>query len=72
VRAATGASNSRDQVREIYVATGPALIVNNLQSLNGRVLILVDSWKAVYSPEENKMGFTWCRIKTPSRRTILK
>jgi endonuclease G, mitochondrial len=59
VRAATGAGNAGDPGRDIYVATGPAFIGNNLQSLNGRVLIPTDTWKAVYIPEEDKMGVYW-------------
>jgi endonuclease G, mitochondrial len=59
VRAATGAGNAGDPGRDIYVATGPAFIGNNLQSLNGRVLIPTDTWKAVYIPAEDKMGVYW-------------
>lgn len=63
VRAATGAGDASDAGRDIYVATGPAFIGDNLQSLNGRVLIPTDTWKAVYIPEENKMGVYWVANK---------
>jgi endonuclease G, mitochondrial len=66
VRAATGAGNAGDPGRDIYVATGPAFIGSNLQSLNGRVLIPTDTWKAVYIPEENKMGVYW----VPNKNTV--
>jgi endonuclease G, mitochondrial len=66
VRAATGADNASDPGRDIYVATGPAFIGNNLQSLNGRVLIPTDTWKAVYIPEENSMGVYW----VPNKNTV--
>ena len=59
VRAATGAGDASDAGRDIYVASGPAFIGGELQSLNGRVLIPTDTWKAVYIPEENKMGVYW-------------
>jgi endonuclease G len=63
VRAATGAGEAG---RDIYVATGPTFIGNNLQSLNGRVLIPTDTWKAVYIPEEGKMGVYW----VPNKNTV--
>jgi endonuclease G, mitochondrial len=66
VRAATGAGNAGDPGRDIYVATGPAFIGNNLQSLNGRVLIPTDTWKAVYIPAEDKMGVYW----VPNKNTV--
>ena len=66
VRAATGAGDASDAGRDIYVATGPAFIGNNLQSLNGRVLIPTDTWKAVYIPEEGKMGAYW----VPNKNTV--
>jgi endonuclease G, mitochondrial len=66
VRAATGAGDASDAGRDIYVATGPAFIGNDLQSLNGRVLIPTDTWKAVYIPEENKMGVYW----VPNKNTV--
>jgi len=66
VRAATGAGNPSDAGRDIYVASGPAFIGNDLQSLNGRVLIPTDTWKAVYIPEENKMGVYW----VPNKNTV--
>lgn len=66
VRAATGAGDASDAGRDIYVATGPAFIGDNLQSLNGRVLIPTDTWKAVYIPEENKMGVYW----VPNKNTV--
>jgi endonuclease G, mitochondrial len=66
VRAATGAGNPSDAGRDIYVATGPAFIGNELQSLNGRVLIPTDTWKAIYIPEENKMGVYW----VPNKNTV--
>jgi endonuclease G, mitochondrial len=66
VRAATGAGDDGDAGRDIYVATGPAFIGNDLQSLNGRVLIPTDTWKAVYIPEENTMGAYW----VPNKNTV--
>ncbi len=66
VRAATGAGNANDAGRDIYAATGPAFIGDNLQSLNGRVLIPTETWKAVYIPEENKMGVYW----VPNKNTV--
>jgi endonuclease G, mitochondrial len=66
VRAATGAGDAGDAGRDIYVATGPAFIGNELQSLNGRVLIPTDTWKAVYIPGENKMGAYW----VPNKNTV--
>jgi endonuclease G len=66
VRAATGAGDASDAGRDIYVATGPAFIGNELQSLNGRVLIPTDTWKAVYIPEEGKMGVYW----VPNKNTV--
>lgn len=41
-------------------------IGNELQSLNGRVLIPTDTWKAVYIPEEGKMGVYW----VPNKNTV--
>jgi endonuclease G len=66
VRAATGAGDASEAGRDIYVATGPAFIGNELQSLNGRVLIPTDTWKAVYIPEEGKMGVYW----VPNKNTV--
>ena len=66
VRAATGAGDASDAGRDIYVASGPAFIGNDLQSLNGRVLIPTDTWKAVYIPEEGKMGAYW----VPNKNTV--
>jgi endonuclease G, mitochondrial len=66
VRAATGAGDPSDAGRDIYVATGPAFIGDDLQSLNGRVLIPTDTWKAVYIPDENKMGVYW----VPNTNTV--
>lgn len=60
VRDATGTGG------DIYVASGPAFIGSNLESLNGRVLIPTDTWKAVYIPSENKMGVYW----VPNTNTV--
>lgn len=66
VRAATGAGDASDAGRDIYVASGPAFIGNELRSLNGRVLIPTDTWKAVYIPDEGKMGVYW----VPNKNTV--
>ena len=66
VRTATGAGDANAAGRDIYVATGPAFIGDKLQSLNGRVLIPTDTWKAVYIPEEGKMGAYW----VPNKNTV--
>lgn len=41
---------------ELYVVTGPAFHGSTLKSLNGRVLVPTDVFKAIYDPKRNEAG----------------
>jgi len=52
---------------EIYIVTGPAYHGQDLQSLQGRVLVPTSTWKAIYDPRAGAAGAYVCKnFKTPT------
>jgi endonuclease G, mitochondrial len=55
----------------LYVVTGPIFTGNDIQALNGRVLIPTEVFKAIYDPSIGKAGAYVCRNEDPTRcRTV--